>query len=799
MQAWENLSEAELVRLAASYEGAGNHKDLEGVLRRLMALAPKSADYARRLGWMLVSLERPAEAEALFEKAASIPGKERWEAFAGRGIALALQEKFADAVPLLQKANANGYKTEQTQMYLLRALNDTGRHEEGLPIAESLARTHPHSADMAYLYGAQLRWVGRFAEAAQLMRQAVTINPDWAFYGIPLLETLAAAGDFTKVIALIPQFLAGEFDDFSLHQLWAHALASAFPTDEGLAHLRSLIARDPNDLAALYHLGLVLEKQHDLAEARSVIERCLAINPTSTLVLGHAGRIAILQARYAEAQDLFQKVWKITADRHLVHDFPAEKSASGPREINPILYMPVEIGSRELHTRLIIAAHAVALGFNAVIMRHDVLKEAMAYLPPGLIVYKGISSQENNMIVEAHSKGHLFTVIDEESFGRTGNSSSALKNFDIRNIPGTAAIYGPGEAYCDRVAEVVPEARAKLIPVGNPRTDLYEPKFLALYEDEVARIQQEAGKTILVCTNFGSWNSRIYAYAHVAQVALRLAAVTMDSPRGQWLLDILLDCSDAECRNTQTILAAMEALSAAFPDHKIILRPHPVEDLATWRHLLAPLANAVVTTQASLPAQMMAADVTVHVPGCGTGLEARLLGRPVICINTVKDLKFPKLGISGHLSPTADDVPSLIAMIKQAITGPDTFGKMTPEQEALLAQWITRKPETVSERIAEHLLELFNARSGKKGAGKPRRLPAQLQKELERTLRTAHAVEHAKSFARIRGATQKRLHATPDQIRETIAMIGSCIELPIGLSVDALAEDVFVIGPARRA
>ncbi len=72
------------------------------------------------------------------------------------------------------------------------------------------------------------------------------------------------------------------------------------------------------------------------------------------------------------------------------------------------------------------------------------------------------------------------------------------------------------------------------------------------------------------------------------------------------------------------------ALADALPDATFVIRPHPSEDHGEWLRVAEGRANVTVTNEGPAIPWLLGAEAVIH-NGCTTGLEAYLLGRPVVC------------------------------------------------------------------------------------------------------------------------------------------------------------------------
>ena len=71
----------------------------------------------------------------------------------------------------------------------------------------------------------------------------------------------------------------------------------------------------------------------------------------------------------------------------------------------------------------------------------------------------------------------------------------------------------------------------------------------------------------------------------------------------------------------------INALALAFPDRRIVVRPHPIEDPANWEF---NEPNIVIDSQNDIVDSLEQAGAVVFVSGCTTGLDAYLAKVPAV-------------------------------------------------------------------------------------------------------------------------------------------------------------------------
>jgi len=76
------------------------------------------------------------------------------------------------------------------------------------------------------------------------------------------------------------------------------------------------------------------------------------------------------------------------------------------------------------------------------------------------------------------------------------------------------------------------------------------------------------------------------------------------------------------------------AVSETYPDRRIIVRPHPSENHASWEAVTAGLDNVDVIYEGTVIPWLIAADVMIH-NGCTTAIESFFLETPAIAFRPV--------------------------------------------------------------------------------------------------------------------------------------------------------------------
>jgi len=163
---------------------------------------------------------------------------------------------------------------------------------------------------------------------------------------------------------------------------------------------------------------------------------------------------------------------------------------------------------------------------------------------------------------------------------------------------------------------------------ANPRWDLLRRELRLVLEPEAAELRRRYGDFILVNSNLGLSNSRKGSAAEMIQGLIDQGKV---HPSDKRLLQLLDDIVKMEEANKDALLQLLPALAERFPHLRIVLRPHPSEDMDAWSKWLPSISNLILIREGSAIPWIMAASILVHT-NCTTCVEAVALDRPAICL-----------------------------------------------------------------------------------------------------------------------------------------------------------------------
>jgi len=338
------------------------------------------------------------------------------------------------------------------------------------------------------------------------------------------------------------------------------------------------------------------------------------------------------------------------------------------------LIIPVENQVRELDPKLLLACVAAKRGFPSVIGDLREIDLRLTSFPRGIYVCKSMTARNINVFEILRKLGHRIVTWDEEALVHLPPDIYYSRRLSPVAIRYLAHLFAWGEDNADlwrRYPDFPPDMPVHL--TGNPRNDLLRPELCAFYEDDVRSIREAYGDFLLVNTNFNHVNAFYPAQNLFAPVK------PGEEPRfGKAGVGMTREYAEGLRDHKQAIFEAFQRLipdlEAAFPDHRIVVRPHPTEGQDVYREIAARGSRIHVTNEGNVVAWLLATQALVH-NGCTTGVEAYVLRVPAVSFRARVDDRYDRgfyrlPNLLSHECYGPEDVQETLGRILRGEIGP---------------------------------------------------------------------------------------------------------------------------------
>src|SRR5581483_7634978 len=234
---------------------------------------------------------------------------------------------------------------------------------------------------------------------------------------------------------------------------------------------------------------------------------------------------------------------------------------------------------------------------------------------------------------------------------------------------------------------------------GNGRIDILKPRYRAFFDKPIKDVQSRFGDFVLVNTNFQIVNSIWHDLEHVTRIQIQAGFVKPNDPASMQTWRDYLAFEDA---NRTAMYAAIRLLAKRRPAQRIVVRPHPGEDLKRWDGLFADCKNVAVVREGSHVPWTLACRVLLH-SSCTTGFEAYVGGKAALSLVPQPGWISGSL-ISNQVNPTYETAEQLVAAAERVLDGKPP--PVDPAKTAAVERYVWNcAGNDGTKRIAELLTE----------------------------------------------------------------------------------------------
>lgn len=292
------------------------------------------------------------------------------------------------------------------------------------------------------------------------------------------------------------------------------------------------------------------------------------------------------------------------------------------------IYLHVEVAVRELDSKLLLGVLAASKGHEVVLSTMGEIFNGLkkGVLEPGIFHTKSLTPskskiQRHQEIIETSS---IITGIDEESgLFIEGYEQFATDRYADETIGQSSAVFGWGSEDTETLKNIYPKNSEKIYKTGSPRADLWKSTFADYWINPKGMPKKPflLVSSNMICTEFLPFHQNI-------KLLKELGAFNRD-PK---LFKKRFYAVSEDFKKLHEFITAIIYLAENNNGYDIVVRPHPQEDINTWKIFLQDIPNVHVVRQDSITAWVKNAFGVMH-NGCTTALEATVSGKEVFTFN----------------------------------------------------------------------------------------------------------------------------------------------------------------------
>lgn len=322
----------------------------------------------------------------------------------------------------------------------------------------------------------------------------------------------------------------------------------------------------------------------------------------------------------------------------------------------PPIILPIETKVREFDGKMYFAYLAAQEGFDVYVGDQARLRNYADLFPSGIYIDKSVASTRREWFEKLRAWGNSVVSWDEEGLLFFNPEMYKKLRLDKGALDIVEHFFCWGNVQKDVVISFYPEILSRIHVCGNPRFDLMREDHRDFYTQRVHAINDKYGKIILVNTNFAFCNH----FKTEEELQGMLQSYPLASEDGYidgWIT--------YQKHGFETFTQLLPELSSVYPDHTILVRPHPSENFQPYREIAKKYPNIVVNAEGNVHEWILASDVLLH-DNCTTAVEAYVLGVPAISYRTFADSRYENL-LPRALSYLVETKTDLLETLERAV------------------------------------------------------------------------------------------------------------------------------------
>lgn len=367
----------------------------------------------------------------------------------------------------------------------------------------------------------------------------------------------------------------------------------------------------------------------------------------------------------------------------------------------PLLLLPIETKVREYHGKLLLSLIAAERGFEVLLGGQHALRNIVHELRPGIYIDKSIASTKIKWAKWCQRLGHTLVAWDEEGLVYFDDEIYYDLRLCEEVLALTSLFFTWGNALDQTILKKLPDSKDKLVSVGNPRFDLMRSEVREFYKPYADKLKERYGSILLLNTNFGFYN-------HYHGLDKERSRLMKSYPLAIKRPDFIDGWINAQKVMFHHFVDMLPFLRETFPEHTIIIRPHPSENLMKWKEHSETIQNCYVNNEGNALEWIYASDALIHF-NCTTAIEAYLMGIPAIAYRPDQLGAFEQK-LPNALSLQATTLNELADLLKQICEKrvPNFFLGEDPARTKIATHFLSGlKGPLASDRIVDTLLDKF--------------------------------------------------------------------------------------------
>lgn len=300
------------------------------------------------------------------------------------------------------------------------------------------------------------------------------------------------------------------------------------------------------------------------------------------------------------------------------------------------LYILIENTKRELDAKLFLSLKLLQKNYNVIVGHKGTMWSLFPYLEPGIVFLKSYGPRNKKIIENLKKRKFKIVCCDEEMIAPLDIKTTITLRNDFTNFEKLDLLFTVGNDDTNELKRVNNNSH-KICQVGSLRIDILKNPINKIFEKQSQQIKSDHGNFILLATGFPRVNPLNQDPITGIDNVFNLI-VTGDNPNellySTKIVENAKKLFSFQRHMLEKIIYFILKFNKTYPNKKLIIKPHTLEKLGFWRHLVMKrkLQNIeVVDDQEKSTIPWLLASECVITSNSTIALESFILKKK--CIN----------------------------------------------------------------------------------------------------------------------------------------------------------------------
>lgn len=365
-----------------------------------------------------------------------------------------------------------------------------------------------------------------------------------------------------------------------------------------------------------------------------------------------------------------------------------------------IIYISVEVKSREFYPKLFLISEAIKKNFDCFIGDKVAIEKAIKIFGSGIYFYKSINYYDT-LHIKKIKKNNLYVAQDEEGGFARKNYKEINKFITYRsskiNVELIDRFYNWGEFDFLTYTKRYKKYKKKFLKVGSPRLDIWNDKVgKKIFKDDINKIKKYK-KFILIATSGVSSISELKKRFIVDKTSKKLRnKKEIDKKKVEHMYELKV---------FNKTIKLISYLAKKFPSTNFIIRKHPNENINDWNKIIKKFpSNVKFDDRFDIFGWLYLSKCTIHTAST-IGLQSYLMKKTVI--SYVPNIPGSHRGFSNQFGVKASSFKKIENIIKNVLNNKNSLNDKNKIKHKKLSQRLYFDKKRLSSHIiSDDLLKI---------------------------------------------------------------------------------------------